>query len=118
MSTISKSSMISNSYIESAIMISFFRTDHFIQETIRSKFEECTVLTIAHRLNTIMDSDRVLVLDAGRVVEFDTPHNLLCDERSMFASMVASTGRGMADTLKQMAVASQDKRVKALTASK
>ena len=42
------------------------RTDALIQSTIRSKFARCTVLTVAHRLNTIMDSDRVLVMDAGR----------------------------------------------------
>jgi ABC-type multidrug transport system fused ATPase/permease subunit len=44
------------------------RTDTFVQETIRRKFKYCTVLTIAHRLNTIMDSDKVLVMDAGTMV--------------------------------------------------
>ncbi|EAT33898.1 AAEL013833-PA, partial [Aedes aegypti] len=52
-------------------------TDNLIQSTIRDHFRECTILTIAHRLHTIMDSDRVLVMDAGRLVEFDSPANLL-----------------------------------------
>lgn len=44
-----------------------FRTDTFIQMVIREKFRHCTVLTIAHRLNTIIDSDKVMVLDAGQI---------------------------------------------------
>ncbi|EDW56607.1 probable multidrug resistance-associated protein lethal(2)03659 [Drosophila sechellia] len=52
-------------------------TDTLIQETIQTKFAECTVLTIAHRLHTVMDNDSVLVMDAGQIVEFGAPHKLL-----------------------------------------
>lgn len=52
-------------------------TDKVLQETIRTEFADRTILTIAHRINTIMDSDRILVLSAGKVVEFDTPENVV-----------------------------------------
>ena len=52
-------------------------TDELIQKTIRTRFRECTVLTVAHRLATIIDSDRMLVLGAGRVLEYDSPFRLL-----------------------------------------
>ncbi|KAK7127960.1 hypothetical protein R3I93_020518 [Phoxinus phoxinus] len=59
------------------------KTDMLLQKTIREKFKDKTVLTIAHRLNTIMDSDRVLVMHAGKVVEFDSPA-ALCQRMDSF----------------------------------
>ncbi|KAJ3654233.1 hypothetical protein Zmor_013432 [Zophobas morio] len=79
------------------------RTDSLIQHTIRKRFRNCTVLTIAHRLNTIMDSDGVLVMNAGRMVEFNHPHVLLQEEDGYFSKMVAETGPAMALQLKQIA---------------
>ncbi|XP_046989234.1 ATP-binding cassette sub-family C member 4-like [Schistocerca americana] len=78
-------------------------TDSLIQKTIRQKFSHCTVLTVAHRLNTIMDSDKVLVMDAGRMVEFDHPHILLQKKDGMFSKMVRQTGYLMAEQLSRIA---------------
>uniref|UniRef100_A0A674K4E7 Multidrug resistance-associated protein 1 n=1 Tax=Terrapene triunguis TaxID=2587831 RepID=A0A674K4E7_9SAUR len=66
-------------------------TDDLIQSTIRTQFEDCTVLTIAHRLNTIMDYERVLVLDKGEIVECDSPANLL-QKKGIFYSMAKDSG--------------------------
>ncbi|XP_030479473.1 ABC transporter C family member 12 [Cannabis sativa] len=75
------------------------KTDALIQKTIREEFKSCTMLIIAHRLNTIMDSDRVLVLDAGQVLEYDSPEALLSNEESAFSRMVQSTGSANAQYL-------------------
>lgn len=64
-------------------------TDELIQRTIRDQFKDCTVLTIAHRLNTIMDSSRIMVIDRGRIAEFDSPKNLLDDKSSIFFRMAS-----------------------------
>ncbi|XP_029887240.1 ATP-binding cassette sub-family C member 2 isoform X1 [Aquila chrysaetos chrysaetos] len=66
-------------------------TDHLIQTTIRSEFVDCTVLTIAHRLHTIMDSNRVMVLQAGRIVEYDSPEELL-KKHGVFSAMAKDAG--------------------------
>ncbi|XP_045532542.1 multidrug resistance-associated protein 1 isoform X4 [Pieris brassicae] len=67
-------------------------TDDLIQKTIRTEFASCTVLTIAHRLNTIMDSTRVMVLDKGQLVEYAPPEQLLQDKNSIFYSMAKDAG--------------------------
>ena len=69
-------------------------TDALIQSTIRTQFSSSTVLTIAHRLNTIIDSDKVLVLDSGNLAEFDAPAVLLAkgvdsNNEATFASLWA-----------------------------
>uniref|UniRef100_A0A8C3UVV5 ABC-type glutathione-S-conjugate transporter n=1 Tax=Catharus ustulatus TaxID=91951 RepID=A0A8C3UVV5_CATUS len=66
-------------------------TDNLIQTTIRSEFADCTVLTIAHRLHTIMDSNRVMVLHAGQIVEFDSPEELL-KKQGVFSGMAKDAG--------------------------
>ncbi|MCX7564663.1 lipid ABC transporter permease/ATP-binding protein, partial [Xanthomonadaceae bacterium XH05] len=66
-------------------------TDDLIQTTIRREFSHCTVLTIAHRLNTILDSSRVMVLDSGKIVEFDSPSELL-NKRGHFYAMAKDAG--------------------------
>ncbi|NXF22407.1 MRP4 protein, partial [Rhodinocichla rosea] len=75
------------------------RTDEFIQKTIRETFAHCTVLTIAHRLNTIIDSDRIMVLDAGRLKEYGEPYILLQEQDSLFYKMVQQVGKTEAASL-------------------
>jgi ATP-binding cassette, subfamily C (CFTR/MRP), member 1 len=67
-------------------------SDMIIQETIREKFKDKTVITIAHRLDTIMDVDKVLVMNAGEILEYDSPMNLINREDSEFGKMVYETG--------------------------
>ena len=67
-------------------------TDELIQATIRKEFSQCTILTIAHRLNTIIDYDKILVLDAGRKKEYDTPQNLLQDKTTSFHELCKEAG--------------------------
>lgn len=67
-------------------------TDRIVQNTIRTEFKDKTILTIAHRLETISDSDKVLVLDKGEVKEFDSPVNLLKDGTSMYRALCVEAG--------------------------
>lgn len=78
-------------------------TDSLIQTTIRKNFESCTVLTIAHRLNTIIDSNKVLVMNFGEAVEFGHPHELLQNTDGFFSRMLHETGKTMEENLRQLA---------------
>eukprot|EP01126_Amoeba_proteus_P055744 TRINITY_DN6942_c0_g1_i8.p1 TRINITY_DN6942_c0_g1~~TRINITY_DN6942_c0_g1_i8.p1 ORF type:complete len:294 (+),score=62.13 TRINITY_DN6942_c0_g1_i8:381-1262(+) len=77
-------------------------TDKIIQNTIRSSFLHSTLLVIAHRINTIIDLDRVMVLDNGRLVEFDTPRRLI-EMGGLFASLINATGEASATFLRNLA---------------
>lgn len=62
-------------------------TDNIIQEIIKKHFSNCTILSVAHRIHTIIDFDLIIVLDKGRIVEYDTPQNLLSNTSSVFYSI-------------------------------
>jgi ATP-binding cassette, subfamily C (CFTR/MRP), member 4 len=83
----------------------FSRTDQLIQNTIKTQFADCTVFTIAHRLHTVIDNDRVMVMEAGQLVEFGHSHELLSKEDGVFRSLVEHTG-GTAAKLMELAEAS------------
>ena len=63
-------------------------TEKIIQSLLSKCFKDCTMIVVAHRLQTLKESDRVLVLDEGQVKEFDTPQNLLKKENGIFSEMV------------------------------
>lgn len=79
-----------------------FRTDKLIQETILTKFTNCTVLTIAHRLHTVMDSDRILVMDCGLAVEIGHPFELLQSD-GYLRKLAEETGKSTLELLMKMA---------------
>lgn len=87
------------------------QTDLMIQEAIKTNFGELTMLTIAHRLNTIIESDRVLVMDAGRLVEFDEPITLLQNKEGIFRNLVDQTGPAASQKLFEVAQKAHDERV-------
>ncbi|XP_030756720.1 probable multidrug resistance-associated protein lethal(2)03659 [Sitophilus oryzae] len=78
-------------------------TDLLIQNTIREKFADCTVFTIAHRLHTVMDSDKILVMNGGMIEEYDHPFVLLQKENGFLRSLVDDTGKNMSKTLENIA---------------
>jgi len=67
-------------------------TDSLVQQSLSTEFNDVTLITIAHRLQTIMNSDKILVLDAGKLVEFDSPASLLRQENGAFRSLVDGSG--------------------------
>ncbi|XP_077286529.1 putative multidrug resistance-associated protein lethal(2)03659 [Arctopsyche grandis] len=84
------------------------RTDLLIQKTIREQFKDYTVITIAHRLQTIIDSDKILVMENGKEVEFDHPYILLQNENGKFTSMVKRT-KQIGEDLNEIAKKSYNK---------
>lgn len=67
------------------------KSDSIIQESIRDDFKDCTIITIAHRIGTIMQYDKVMVLDMGEIVEFDTPKKLL-EKKGAFYKLARKEG--------------------------
>jgi ABC-type multidrug transport system fused ATPase/permease subunit len=61
-----------------------FDSDEAIQKCIRDDFAKCTIITIAHRLNTVLDYDRILVLDRGTIAEFDSPKELIAQKGAFY----------------------------------
>ena len=79
------------------------RTDALIQATVREEFSDATVLMVAHRLDTVIDCDRVMVMDAGTLSQYGAPGELLADPDGLFARFVAETGPARAAELKRLA---------------
>lgn len=77
-------------------------TDAKIQAALRHEFSNSTIICIAHRIKTIIDYDKVLVLNRGEMVEFDSPGRLLADTRSVFTGMCQETGE--IDLLRELVV--------------
>jgi ABC-type multidrug transport system fused ATPase/permease subunit len=71
-------------------------TDAILQTAIRRVFADATVLTIAHRLHTVMDSTHIMLFDKGELKEFDAPNTLLLDGSSLFSKLVDDTGSASA----------------------
>lgn len=86
-----------------------YETDSMIQKTIREEFSASTILTIAHRLKTIIDYDKILVLDQGNVKEYDHPYKLITNPKSQFKSMCEDTGEF--DELVRLAKSAYDSKI-------
>lgn len=87
------------------------RTDQLLQQALSETFSDGTILAVAHRLDTIIESDLILVLGHGEVLEFGSPAELLRRESGSFASMVADTGETMSRELRQRAFRVEDTKI-------
>jgi len=81
------------------------KTDQMVQDLIKSEFKDTTVITIAHRLNTIIQYDNLIVLKEGKLEQYDNPLNLLNDENGYFCNLVKESGQGYYDKLLNLAQA-------------
>ena len=79
------------------------RTDELLQEAVAKSFQGATILAVAHRLDTVIDFDKILVLGAGGVLEYGPPHELISNGGA-FCRMINDTGEEMADILKARAM--------------
>ncbi|XP_043334064.1 ATP-binding cassette sub-family C member 4-like isoform X7 [Cervus canadensis] len=79
------------------------RTDELIQKNIREKFSQCTVLTITHRLSTVIDSEWIMVWDSGRLDDYDEPYTMLQERDGLFYKMVQQLGEAEATALTERA---------------
>ncbi|KAH9634058.1 hypothetical protein HF086_001260 [Spodoptera exigua] len=87
-------------------------TDALIQKSIRTHFADCTVITVAHRLHTVADSDRVVVMEAGEIVECGHPHELLQKPEGHFTRMVQQLGPAAEQSLRDLAAAAHALHIK------
>eukprot|EP00546_Thalassionema_frauenfeldii_P021263 CAMPEP_0178902844 /NCGR_PEP_ID=MMETSP0786-20121207/4830_1 /TAXON_ID=186022 /ORGANISM="Thalassionema frauenfeldii, Strain CCMP 1798" /LENGTH=907 /DNA_ID=CAMNT_0020574155 /DNA_START=729 /DNA_END=3452 /DNA_ORIENTATION=- len=87
-------------------------TDNFVQKMLRTRFPNTTLVTVAHRLNTIMDYDLILVMDEGHAVEFGPPYELLCNQQGSFSDLVNSSGSQNATALRESAKAAHEQMTK------
>ncbi|CAD8095839.1 unnamed protein product [Paramecium sonneborni] len=93
------------------------KTDDFIQDTLKQQLKDCTLITIAHRLNTIADYDKVMVIENGNVIEFDEPFNLLAqsynsiniDKQTHFSKLVLNTGQSNSQAIFDIAKNKQNR---------
>ena len=67
------------------------KTDELMQRVIRERFSNYTILAVAHKLDTILDFDKVALLDEGKLVEYDSPYELLSDSASAFHKLYYSS---------------------------
>lgn len=87
-----------------------YETDELISQTIRREFSDSTIITIAHRIHTIIDFDKVLLLDKGSICEYASPADLLRNSKSRFYALCRATGRSEFKNLKEMALAAEKRR--------
>ena len=90
------------------------RTDELLQEALQKTFSDGTIIAVAHRLDTVIECDLILVLGGGQVLEFGSPADLLNRSNGAFASMVLDTGENMSEELRKRAFQKDSKKPSSL----